>query len=153
MNSYLLKNHRSRAIYLIFCLRLKQLFFVSAVIFMFLGPMLNQVFQLRISYLRTWAMFSGNSRNVCKIRYTSINSKAEQVRLDRYGLLGFKKTLDAPLNFRLVRNLAQAENIGKQLCASLGPNPSVYLHAKCEKVFFGWNYVAKGDVNLCSKIS
>ena len=119
--------------------------FVAIAAFMVVGPLAEQVFGLRSSYIRSWIMFSAPGIGLVDVSFTIRQADGTFVPLDRFD------ALNEPRNGKLKRIDSRKEfaEIIDRLCAAAGAGADIRVVAR-QAVRKGWNTLDTGAQNVCA---
>ena len=114
---------------------------------MFVGPLLWQVFGLRHGALRPWVMFQAGGKMNCDVRLYELEPSGELVRLDRAQTLGFADVASLPPDLRKAKKLKHVDHQLRRACRQ---NPELELRAmaRCGGML-QWRERYSTDQDLC----
>lgn len=123
--------------------------FSLCALFIWGGPVYEQVLHRWSPALRGWQMFSGQGLGVLQARWFAANADGTRELLDRYAILAPGE----PLPLRPERRLKDEDaalRVARQLCKSLGPGADVRLELQ-SSTRKGWKTVIDGTTNECTR--
>lgn len=117
-------------------------------IWLMLGPIANQVYRFKVSWLPQWTMFRGHGREVWDVRFYAVES-GQRRRLNRFESLQDPESGELPSWAKTVNTERRAEWVGRALCETLGvesPDVRVVIRKGSQH---GWSAPTGDETNIC----
>ncbi|MES2642825.1 MAG: hypothetical protein V4850_25300 [Myxococcota bacterium] len=123
--------------------------FSLCALFIWGGPIYEQVLHRWSPALRGWQMFSGQGLGVLQARFVAVHADGTREQLDRYAILAPGEPLPRRVERRL-KNEDAAHRVARTLCTSLGADVDVRVELR-RSTRKGWTTVLDGTTNECPK--
>ena|SRR5690349_20784991 len=123
---------------------LRRIAFIGAAAYMLLTPAWVQVLGGKPGSLPAWRMFHTRGNGMCSVRYFDHGR-----RLDRYAVMGLSRA-SAPAEFRVVKDPADAQAIGRTLCERRGAGAEVRVELRCFDKQAGFRTLLDREADLCA---
>jgi hypothetical protein len=128
----------------------RRIAFFACAAFIVLAPGYRQFVEAAPPYTIRWEMFSGIATDLFEVSYATLAADGTRVPLDRFSTLGFPEPSQAPRNVRTIKQEAEAWNIARALCRTLGPGKPVFMQLR-DATRRGWKLVEDGSQDVCQR--
>jgi hypothetical protein len=125
---------------------LRALVTAGAIVWMWAGPMHDQVLRGRSEVLRGWQMFAGAGLATTEVHFYTRDAEGIDRTLDRYALLA--PNGERPRSLTHLKDAAAVKKVAQRLCRKLGDGADVRAGFRTA-TRMGWKRRLGREENLC----